>query len=75
MPKKINTKPIKYTSRDFDSIKEDLVDYAKRYYPNTFKDFNEWIAGYNSYIANAYADASKDQDKETVNEFVDVEAA
>jgi len=42
---------------------------------DTFKDFNEWIAGYNSYIANAYADASKDQDKETVNEFVDVEAA
>ena len=42
---------------------------------DTFKDFNEWIAGYNNYIANAYADASKDQDKETVNEFVDVEAA
>jgi len=42
---------------------------------DTFKDFNEWIKGYNSYIANAYADASKDQDKETVNEFVDVEAA
>ena len=33
--------PIDYTSRDFNSIKEDLVDYAKRYYPNTFKDFNE----------------------------------
>jgi len=33
--------PIKYTSRDFDSIREDLVDYAKRYYPDTFKDFTE----------------------------------
>ena len=32
---------IKYTSRDFNSIKQDLVDYAKRYYPQTFKDFNE----------------------------------
>lgn len=32
---------IKYTSRDFDSIKNDLIDYAKRYYSNTFKDFNE----------------------------------
>ena len=41
MPKKINTKAIKYTSRDFDTIKEDLVDYAKRYYPNTYKDFND----------------------------------
>jgi|TARA_R110001583_G_scaffold17957_7_gene72137 hypothetical protein len=37
---------IKYTSRDFDSIKQDLVDYARRYYPNTFKDFNE--AGFGS---------------------------
>lgn len=33
--------PIKYTSRDFDSIKRDLVDHVKRYYPETFKDFNE----------------------------------
>ena len=33
--------PIKYTSRDFNSIKADLVEYAKRYYPDTFKDFNE----------------------------------
>ena len=33
--------PIKYTSRDFDSIRADLVNYAKRYYPNTFKDFSE----------------------------------
>ena len=33
--------PIKYTSRDFDSIKQDLVDYAKRYYPDTFRDFSE----------------------------------
>jgi hypothetical protein len=33
--------PIRYTSRDFDSIREDLVQYAKRYYPDTFKDFSE----------------------------------
>ena len=32
---------IDYTSRDFASIKKELVDYAKRYYPSTFKDFNE----------------------------------
>ena len=37
MPKR----PINYTSRDFNSIKEDLVNYAKRYYPTTFKDFND----------------------------------
>ena len=33
--------PIKYTSREFDSIKNDLVEYAKRYYPDNFRDFNE----------------------------------
>jgi hypothetical protein len=33
--------PINYTSRDFASIKNDLVEYTKKYYPDTFKDFNE----------------------------------
>ena len=33
--------PINYTSRDFESIKDDLVNYAKRYYPTTFKDFSD----------------------------------
>jgi len=32
---------IDYTSRDFDSIRDDLVNYAKRYYPDTFKDFSD----------------------------------
>lgn len=31
---------INYTSRDFESIRRDLEDFAKRYYPNTYKDFN-----------------------------------
>ena len=39
MPKK--TRPIKYTNRDFDSIKQELVEYSKRYYPDTFRDFND----------------------------------
>jgi hypothetical protein len=33
--------PIKYTSRDFDSIKEELVKYAKRYYPDNYRDFTK----------------------------------
>ena len=32
--------PIKYTSRDFESIRRDLENFAKRYYPDTYKDFN-----------------------------------
>tara|TARA_R100000008_G_scaffold18340_3_gene9219 strand:- start:9350 stop:11137 length:1788 start_codon:yes stop_codon:yes gene_type:complete len=33
--------PVKLTNRDFSSIKQDLTEYAKAYYPDTFKDFNE----------------------------------
>jgi hypothetical protein len=33
--------PIKYTARDFNTIKSELVEYAKKYYPDTYKDFNE----------------------------------
>ena len=39
MPKNKNVM-VKYTSRDFESIKEDLVQHAKRYYPDSFKDFS-----------------------------------
>ena len=39
MPKKVI--PVDYTSKDFQKIKKDLLNYAKRYYPDTYKDFNE----------------------------------
>ncbi len=32
---------VKYTSRDFESIKQDLNDYRRRYYPNISRDENE----------------------------------
>ena len=32
---------IKYTSRDYASIRRELLTYAERYYPETFRDFNE----------------------------------
>tara|TARA_R110000824_G_scaffold14605_3_gene62098 strand:+ start:17167 stop:18978 length:1812 start_codon:yes stop_codon:yes gene_type:complete len=35
------TPPIDYTSRDFNSIKNSLVSYARKYYPNTANDFND----------------------------------
>ena len=43
MKKKVT--PVNYTSRDFDSIKKDLVSYVKRYYPDTYKDFNQLSFG------------------------------
>ncbi len=39
---------INYTNRDFNSIKRDLEEHARRYYPDTYKDFSENSFG--SYI-------------------------
>jgi hypothetical protein len=40
MPKVV--KPIiNYTGRDFAAIKQELTNYAQKYYPETFRDFNE----------------------------------
>ena len=33
--------PIKYTNREFNSIKQELIEYAKRYYPETYNDFSD----------------------------------
>ena len=33
--------PVRYTSRDFASIREDLLEYVKRYYPESYRDFSE----------------------------------
>ena len=38
---KKDKKLIRYTNREFSTIKEGLVEYAKRYYPDVFKDFSE----------------------------------
>lgn len=32
---------IKYTSREYDTIKQELLDYASRYYGDTVKDFSQ----------------------------------
>lgn len=40
--------PINYSSRDFNTIRRDLEEYAKRYYPDTIKDFNE--ASFGSFV-------------------------
>ena len=44
---------INYTSREFETIREDLVNYARRYYPNTYQDFNE--AGFGSLMLDTVA--------------------
>ena len=44
---------IDYTSRDFNSIKQRLVDHAKKYYPTTYQDFSE--AGFGSLMIDSVA--------------------
>lgn len=44
---------INYTARDFSSIKQELISYAKRYYPEKYQDFNE--AGFGSLVLDSVA--------------------
>tara|TARA_R100001443_G_scaffold105718_3_gene114835 strand:- start:2418 stop:4214 length:1797 start_codon:yes stop_codon:yes gene_type:complete len=44
---------IKYTNREFASIKQDLVDYAKRYYPDSYQDFTD--ASFGSLVLDTVA--------------------
>lgn len=37
--------PINYTNREFSEIKNDLVEIAQRFYPDTFQDFSEGSFG------------------------------
>lgn len=53
MPKNKKYPTIKYTSRDFNSIRSDLIDYAQKHYSNTFKDFSE--AGFGSLMLDTTA--------------------
>ena len=36
---------VNYTSKDFSTIKKDLIEYTKSYFPDTYKDFNETSPG------------------------------
>ena len=44
-------KIINYSSRDFNSIRNGLVEYVKRYYPDSFKDFA--TAGFGSLVLDS----------------------
>lgn len=38
-------KDVRYLGRDFNSLKSNLIDFAKTYFPNTYQDFNESSPG------------------------------
>ncbi len=45
--------PINYTHREFSSIRDDLLELAERYYPDTFQDFSQ--ASFGSLMLDAVA--------------------
>ena len=45
--------PINYTNREFESIRNDLMQIAERFYPTTFQDFSE--ASFGSLMLDAVA--------------------
>jgi hypothetical protein len=40
-----STKNINYLGKDFDALKQNLIDYTKTYFPNTYSDFNDASPG------------------------------
>ena len=38
-------KDVKYLNKDFSQIRNNLIEFSKQYYPNTYKDFNESSPG------------------------------
>ena len=45
---------VNYLNKDFTALKESLMDYAKSYFPNTYRDFNETSPGMMLLEMNAY---------------------
>jgi hypothetical protein len=39
------SKDVKYVSKDFSSLKTDLINFAKTYFPNSYKDFSDASPG------------------------------
>lgn len=48
-----NKPQINYLARDFEAIKDELLEYAKRFYPNQYKDFSD--ASFGSFLLDAVA--------------------
>ena len=42
---KNNQKDVNYVGKDFSTFKENLIDFTKTYFPNTYSDFSESSPG------------------------------
>ena len=50
----IKNSNVNYLGRDFNDLKNSLINYSKAYFPNTYKDFNETSPGMMLIELNAY---------------------
>ena len=74
--KKLVNKEVKYLGRDFTDIRENLIEFAKSYFPNQYNDFNEAspgmmfveMASYVGDVLNYYVD---NQFRETLLQFAE----
>jgi|TARA_B100000131_G_scaffold268041_1_gene266603 hypothetical protein len=62
--KKVVKKEVNYLGRDFSTIRQNIIEFAKSYFPNTYNDFNESdpgmmfieMAAYVGDVLNFYVD-------------------
>ena len=74
--KKLVSKEVNYLGRDFTDIRENLIEFAKNYFPNQYNDFNEAspgmmfveMASYVGDVLNYYVD---NQFRETLLQFAE----
>ncbi len=74
--KKVVKKEVNYLGRDFKNIRENLIEFAKSYFPNQFNDFNEAspgmmfveMAAYVGDVLNYYVD---NQFRETLIQYAE----
>jgi len=74
--KKIVSKEVNYLGRDFTDIRNNLIEFAKNYFPNQYNDFNEAspgmmfveMASYVGDVLNYYVD---NQFRETLLQFAE----
>ena len=45
MAQAVKQKEVKYLNKDFEGFRNDLIEFAKSYFPNTYTDFNESSPG------------------------------
>ena len=74
--KKLVSKEVNYLGRDFTDIRNNLIEFAKNYFPNQYNDFNEAspgmmfveMASYVGDVLNYYVD---NQFRETLLQFAE----